>query len=98
MGHPAIEAEIAVWTDETVIALAQTCRVQMDSNGKLIREFHALHAAGRITGENPHIATYNTACECYQGLRDIMQDRGINPANPQPRPCPKEGLHNEDYG
>ena len=113
MGHPAIEAEIAAWTDETVIELAQKCRVQMDKDGKLIREFAALEAAGSITGENPYIATYNTACECYAGLKSIMHERGINPAHPRPRTelcsvcledkpvggaCPKEDLHNEDYG
>ena len=85
MGHPAIEAEIKTWTDATVIMLSQTCRRQMDTNGKLIREFNALEAAGRITGENPYIDTYNTACQCYQGLKDIMQERGINPAHPQIR-------------
>ena len=73
------------WGDETVIMLAQNCRVSMDKNGKLIREFNALEAAGRITGPNPYIEEYNEAVKSYDELKKIMVKRGINPADPKPR-------------
>ena len=74
-------------SDETIIGLAQTCRVSMERNGKLLQSFNRVQHLDPehddyIPGPNPFVEPYNAAVKCYESIKELMAERGINPANP----------------